>query len=238
MAGFRRSSVETIRFRGQAALRLIKGRRRAWGRVAAERIPMRRLSALLALPLAAVVLGACVPAGETSLSTSGQMPPMQWDVRPEGREWTQTTLSALEQHDMALAAQVPADVQAWCPGYAEASIEDRRAFWAGLMSAVARYESTWNPQASGGGGRYIGVMQISPVSADYHQCEADTVAELKDGSDNLECATQMLAKAVARDGLVAGGGNRGIGRDWMPLRSEGKRAAIAEWTRAQPYCQG
>lgn len=199
---------------------------------------MRLSHAFPALCLAAVTLTACVkPEGEASLSTSGQMPPMQWDVRPEGREWTQDTLVALAQHDTVLASSVPADVQSWCPGYAEASLTDRRAFWAGLMSAVARYESTWNPQAAGGGGRYIGIMQISPVSADYHQCEADTVTELKDGSENLECAAQMMAKAVARDGLVVGGGNRGIGRDWMPFRDAEKRAAMAEWTRAQPYCQ-
>lgn len=166
------------------------------------------------------------------------MPPMQWDVRPDGQEWTRNTLVALEQHDSVLAGAVPADIEAWCPGYEQASIEDRRAFWVGLMSAVARYESTWNPQAAGGGGRYIGVMQISPVSADYHQCEADTVAELKDGTENLECAAQMMAKAVAKDGLVVGGGNRGIGRDWMPFRNAEKRAAMAAWTRAQPYCQG
>lgn len=199
---------------------------------------MPRLTAAMALCLAALPLAGCVsPGGETSLSTSGQMPPMQWDVRPEGRDWTRKTLSALAEHDPVLASAVPADVASWCPGYADASIDDRRAFWAGLMSAVARYESTWNPQASGGGGRYIGIMQISPVSADYHQCEADTASELKDGSENLECAAQMMAKAVARDGLVVGGGNRGIGRDWMPFRNAEKRAAMAAWTRAQPYCQ-
>ena len=48
----------------------------------------------------------------------------------------------------------------------------------------------------------------------------------------------MMAKAVAKDGLVVGGGNRGIGRDWMPFRDGEKRAAMAAWTRAQPYCQG
>ncbi|WGV17251.1 transglycosylase SLT domain-containing protein [Fuscovulum ytuae] len=192
-----------------------------------------------ALFLAAISLSACVmPEGKTSLSTSGHTPPMQWDVRPEGRDWTRDTLAALQEHDAMLAETIPSDVETWCPGYAEASLEDRRAFWAGLMSAVARYESTWNPQASGGGGRYIGIMQISPISADYHQCEADTVAELKDGSGNLECAARMMAKAVARDGLVVGGGNRGIGRDWMPFRSAEKRTAMAAWTRAQPYCQG
>ncbi|NBE05997.1 transglycosylase SLT domain-containing protein [Paragemmobacter ruber] len=199
---------------------------------------MQRPFAAFGLILAAATLAGCVSdTGDASLSTSGHTPPMQWDVRPEGSEWTRDTLTALEQHDPVLAATVPADVATWCPGYANASIEDRRAFWAGLMSAVARYESTWNPQASGGGGRYIGIMQISPTSAGYHQCEADTVSELKDGSENLECAAQMMASAVARDGMVAGGGNRGIGRDWMPLRDAGKRAAMAEWTRAQPYCQ-
>lgn len=163
---------------------------------------------------------------------------MQWDVRPDGKEWTKTTLDALEQHDPALAGAVPADIDLWCPGYETASLDERRAFWAGLMSAVARYESSWNPQAAGGGGRYIGVMQISPKTADYHQCEADTAAELKDGSENLECASRIMAKAVAMDGMVAGGGNRGIGRDWMPFRDAAKRAAMADWTSAQPYCQG
>lgn len=192
----------------------------------------------MALPLLALLLAGCVQGtGKTNLSTSGQTPPMQWDVRPDGQDWTRNTLAALEEHDSALAGAVPEDIAVWCPGYETASIEDRRAFWAGLMSAVARYESSWNPQAAGGGGRYIGVMQISPVSADYHQCEADTVAELKDGAGNLECAAQMMAKAVSMDGLVVGGGNRGAGRDWMPFRDGEKRAAMAAWTRAQPYCQ-
>jgi hypothetical protein len=46
-----------------------------------------------------------------------------------------------------------------------------------------------------------------------------------------------MSEQVAKDGLVAGNGNRGIGRDWAPLRSSEKRSAMAAWTRAQPYCQ-
>lgn len=201
---------------------------------------MSRAIRLLCLTATLAALAGCVASREESanLSTSGQMPPMQWDVRPDGVEWTRDTLTALQSHDAALAASVPADIDVWCPGYETADLSDRRAFWAGLMSAVARYESSWNERAAGGGGRYIGVMQISPRTADYHQCEANTASELKDGSENLECASAIMAKAVAMDGLVAGGGNRGIGRDWMPFRDAAKRAAMAEWTRAQPYCQG
>jgi Transglycosylase SLT domain len=164
-------------------------------------------------------------------------PPMQWDHHPEAPEWTESTIVALSSKDPILSEQVPADIETWCPGYVEAPIEERRAFWAGLISSVAKYESTWNPKASGGGGRWIGLMQISPRSADYYGCEATSVTALKDGEQNLECAVEIMSTQVAKDGLVAGGGNRGIGRDWAPLRSTEKRAAMAAWTREQPYCK-
>jgi hypothetical protein len=164
-------------------------------------------------------------------------PPMQWDHRPEGKAWTESTLVALSSKDQLLSERVPADIETWCPGYAAATLDERRAFWAGLLSAVAKYESTWNPQASGGGGRWIGLMQIDPRSAGYYGCEATSVVALKDGQANLECAVEIMSTQVAKDGLVAGGGNRGIGRDWAPLRSSEKRGAMAAWTSQQPYCQ-
>lgn len=168
---------------------------------------------------------------------SGALPTMRWDHRPEAAEWTQRTLAAVARHDDVLASRVPADIEGWCPGYATASLPDRRAFWAGLLSGIAKYESSWNPRASGGGGRYIGVMQISPKSAAHYNCAAQSAAALKDGAANLECAVEFVAENVARDGVVAGNGNRGVGRDWMPLRKSDKRTAIAEWTRSQAYCQ-
>ncbi|MBL9055704.1 MAG: lytic transglycosylase domain-containing protein [Rhodobacteraceae bacterium] len=172
-----------------------------------------------------------------SFMPGGKPPAMAWDHRPEADQWTVSTMSAVASEDDALADLVPEDIDTWCPGYAKASIGERRAFWSGLLSAVARYESSWNPRASGGGGRYIGVMQISPRSAANYGCEADTAAELKDGAANLQCAVEMVAYHVERDGVVAGRGTKGVGRDWMPLRDAGKRAAIADWTRAQSYCQ-
>lgn len=185
-----------------------------------------------------LLVAGCVQSGEAPvLATSNAAPPpMGWDHRPEAREWTNRALAAVAAEDAALAASVPADIATWCPGYTSATIGERRAFWSGLMSAVAKYESTWNPQAAGGGGRYIGVMQISPASARHHGCEADTAKELKDGAANLECAAEMIATGVAADGMVAGSGRQGAGRDWMPFRNAEKRAAMAAWTRAQPYC--
>lgn len=164
-------------------------------------------------------------------------PPMQWDHHPQAEDWTASTLVALSSKDALLSQRVPADIEAWCPSYDTAPIEARRAFWAGLMSSVAKYESTWNPRASGGGGRWIGLMQISPGTARHYGCEARTPAQLKDGEANLACAVRIMSAQVARDGLVAGNGSHGIGRDWAPLRSDRKRAEMAAWTRIQPYCQ-
>lgn len=181
-------------------------------------------------------LSACVQT-EPVEEMSFVAPPMRWDHHPEGEDWTESTLVALSTKDAILSEQVPADITAWCPAYPDAPVEARRAFWAGLLSAVAKYESTWNPNASGGGGRWIGLMQISPNTAQNYGCDATSVSALKDGEANLECAVEIMSEQVAKDGLVAGGGNRGIGRDWAPLRSAEKRAEMASWTSEQPYCQ-
>jgi Transglycosylase SLT domain len=185
---------------------------------------------------AAASVAACVKTAPTE-EMSFVAPPMQWDHHPEGPEWTESTLVAVSTKDQLLSQRIPADIQTWCPGYQDASVEERRAFWTGLLSAVAKYESTWNENASGGGGRWIGLMQISPRSAANYGCNATSVGALKDGEANLQCAVEIMSTQVAKDGLVAGGGNRGIGRDWAPLRSSEKRAAMAAWTSQQPYCQ-
>ena len=191
---------------------------------------------LLAPVLLALSLSACMATQPDVQSAAA--PAMGWDHRPEAKEWTTSTMAAVAEQDDLLAEQVPQDIAVFCPNYVKAALEDRRAFWAGLLSATAKHESTWNPLASGGGGRWIGVMQIAPGTARNYGCDATSTAELKDGAANLECAVGIMAVQVGRDDLVAGGGNRGIGRDWAPFRSASKRADIAGWTRTQDYCQG
>lgn len=200
---------------------------------------MKRLFSLLSMGL---VLAACVaprPGGPAVGPLPQTRPVMAWDHHPEAADWTRATLAAVASSDAVLAERVPGDIDTWCPGYEQASLADRRAFWAGLVSSVGRYESSWNPKAVGGGGRYIGIMQISPRTASNFSCEATSKSALKDGSANLTCAVKIMAEQVARDALVAGEqGNRGIGRDWGPLRKADKRQAMATWTRKQAYCGG
>ncbi|MFV0411016.1 MAG: transglycosylase SLT domain-containing protein [Paracoccus sp. (in: a-proteobacteria)] len=163
------------------------------------------------------------------------LPEMHWEGRSGGDDWTRATLAALDAEGALLMSQVPTDVMEYCPAYARQSPENRRAFWAGFLSVIARYESSHNPAARGGGGRYLGLMQISPATARNFGCKGSML----NGKDNMACAVKIAARQVGRDNAIArsGGGWRGVARDWMPLRNAAKRARIAAWTRQQPYCQ-
>jgi len=185
----------------------------------------------------------CVPSDPASaalraLGLAGpDAPATRWDHRPEAPVWTSAATMAVASEDAALALRVPGDIASFCPAYPDASLADRRAFWVGLLSAIAKYESSSNPNASGGGGRYIGLMQISPLTATSYGCAATSRAALQDGAANLACAVRIVSYHVEKDAVVAGRGNRGAGRDWMPLRNSGKRGEIAAWVGQQSYCK-
>ena len=163
------------------------------------------------------------------------LPTMHWDGRDDSAEWTDATLAALDAEGAILMSRVPSDVMEFCPGYAKQSPENRRAFWAGLLSAVSRHESRHNPSARGGGGRYQGLMQISTSTARNFGCGGSML----DAKANMACAVRITARQVGKDNAIArgNGGWRGVARDWMPLRNNSQRAEIANWTSKQTYCR-
>ncbi|MEO6300118.1 MAG: transglycosylase SLT domain-containing protein, partial [Paracoccaceae bacterium] len=194
---------------------------------------------ITALTLSACLLPGAAHAQKPTLVSfnPGVMPAMRWDAKAGAAAWTATAMAAVAKHDGELAGRVPRDVAAFCPDYAKGSLQDRRAFWVGLMSATAKHESGFNAKASGGGGRYVGLMQISPATARTARCGADSTVELKDGAANLECAVKVMAPHVAADGVVAGKGGAGVGRDWGPFSNPTLRRDIAAWTSVQDYCR-
>ncbi|MCF3974021.1 transglycosylase SLT domain-containing protein [Paracoccus salsus] len=162
-------------------------------------------------------------------------PPMRWDDRSGSEAWTKATLAALDREGVTVLSNVPHDIHSFCPNYAELTNTGRKAFWAGLLSALAKHESTYNPQASGGGGKWLGLMQIAPATWRSYDCNGN----ITDGSDNMSCAVRIMSRQVARDNAVVGNGSgswRGVARDWAPMRSSSKRADIAAWTSSQSYC--
>ena len=187
------------------------------------------------LPLTFALLAACQPMAEAEPAAPEIV--TRWDHRPEASIWSDAMFNALVEEQAEMLALDPRDATEFCPDYASANAEERAAFWVAFFSGLARFESGWRPEAAGAGGRYRGLLQISPRTARHHGCDIASASELYDGATNLTCATRIAASAVARDGVIATG-RGGVARDWPPMRNPRKRAEVAEFTRALPVCNG
>lgn len=159
----------------------------------------------------------------------------RWDGRGQGEAWSQAAMQAIDDAPADLRALVPADIDAWCPGYERNPPHLRAAFWVGTVSALARYESTFDERAVGGGGAWHGLLQISPATARHYGCDATSGEALRDGEANLACGLRIMSRTVARDGVVAASGG-GIAADWGPMSREATREQMREWVRGQDYC--
>ncbi|MEP6196896.1 MAG: transglycosylase SLT domain-containing protein [Erythrobacter sp.] len=164
------------------------------------------------------------------------IPATRWAGKPDHMLWNHAALSALKTHAVALVEEVPKDIGAWCPLYPDATDEQRRSFWLGFMSALAKFESTYNQRAVGGGGKWFGLLQISPATARGYGCNIGSGSALKNGAANLSCAARIMSVTVPRDGVIYAPGGRGVAADWGPMRSRSKRADMAGWLRRQSYC--
>lgn len=160
---------------------------------------------------------------------------MQWDEKKRAAAWTRATIKALETHGTALAQTVPADIDRWCPDYVNQDVAGRNAFWAGLLSSLSYYESTWRETIVGGGGKWYGLVQILPATARGYGCEARSGSALKNGELNLSCAVRIMAVTVPRDNVVSKG-MRGVAADWGPFHSKKKREGMRRWVSQQNYC--
>jgi hypothetical protein len=195
---------------------------------------------IFALLLSAALLNACAEEPKTpDPITPAELPPMRWSAAPNKDAWNAAALVALDSHGKPLVEMVPRDIAAWCPAYADAGEADRKAFWIGFMSALAKHESTYKPTAVNPNGKWFGLLQISPATARGYGCRADSGAELKVGGDNLSCAIRIMAVTVPRDGVIHDydGRWRGVAADWGPLRVDAKRRDISGWLKQQPFCR-
>ncbi|WP_254054594.1 transglycosylase SLT domain-containing protein [Roseovarius sp. EL26] len=203
---------------------------------------MKQLSAYFIMALLAMPAFAQTDSSGSSSKTlkpparEGNIPRTRWEGQKSGALWTRASLAALKTHGAALANMVPADVTDWCPAYPEADLEARQAFWVGLISSLVKHESTFRQTAVGGGGRWYGLLQITPSTAQLYKCNARSGAALKDGVANLNCGIRIMAKTVPRDGVVSRG-MKGVAADWGPFYSSRKRNDMMAYTRAQTYCK-
>lgn len=166
-----------------------------------------------------------------------EMPDLRWDHIDGSAVWTRAAMRAIDSHGQRLLETVPDDIASWCPAYPEADRWSRKAFWAGLLSTLAKHESTYRPTAVGGGNLWFGLVQIYPPTARGYGCQARTGTALKDGALNMSCAVRIMNRTVPRDNVVSAG-MRGVAADWGPFHSRRKREDMRRWISQQPFCQG
>ncbi|WP_223163120.1 transglycosylase SLT domain-containing protein [Roseivivax sediminis] len=165
-----------------------------------------------------------------------RLPKARWGDSVRGVQWTRAVVTALRGHAEPLVDTVPRDIDDWCPAYRQNNDRLREAFWVGLVSSLAKHESTWRPTVVGGGGRWHGLLQILPSTARLYGCRAQSGSALLSGPPNLSCGLRIMAKTVRRDGVVSAG-MRGVAADWGPFHSRTKRADMMAYTRNQAFCK-
>ncbi len=165
-------------------------------------------------------------------------PATRWTHKPGHDLWTRAAMSAVSSHGEGLDSIVPRDIERWCPAYEDNPPELRQAFWVGMMSALAKHESTYNPNAVGGPDLWYGLLQIYPPTARSYGCRARTGEALKNPTENLSCAARIMNVTVARDKAIAiyDGRWRGVAADWGPMSNRRKIPEMAAWTSRQSYC--
>lgn len=202
----------------------------------ADMRPASRPVWMIRYPVEVRVPGADTPRPQMR---SDFVPAARWDHIRGSETWTRAAMIALRNHGQQLEQTVPRDIVTWCPAYIDNPPELRRAFWVGMMSALAKHESTWRPEAVGGGGLWYGLLQIYPDTARRYGCRARTGTALTDPGDNLSCAVRIMSVTVPRDNAIAVRDTRwrGVAADWGPMTNRAKIADMAAWTREQDYCR-
>ena len=167
------------------------------------------------------------------------LPRTRWEHKPGSDLWTRSAMVAVSAFGDGLDSLEPRDIDAWCPAYRQNPSELRRAFWVGMMSALAKHESTYNPNAVGGPDLWYGLLQIYPPTARGYGCRARTGEALKNPTENLSCAARIMNVTVARDNAIAifNGKWRGVAADWGPMSNRRKIPEMSAWTRSQSYCR-
>lgn len=115
------------------------------------------------------------------------------------------------------------DKEVFCPGYAQANIQQRLNCWVMLVAAISKFESAFAPADSfrePDGNYSVGLLALSP-----RECpNAHSIEALKNPIENLICGTNKMARLIDRDGFIDGPPQaRGAARYWSTLRAPYQR---------------
>lgn len=216
---------------------------------------MRRIAIAILLLSGVAACNLATPGGKAagSVDVPSEVPTVTvaWSRVAGASEWT-TILYERIGAATALLRASPQDAARYCPGFAALDHSGRQAFYTGLVSIMAKYESGFDPEvrfqerfADSSGGLVVsrGLLQLSIESADaYTGCDPGSAEALHDPGVNLACAAAILNKLVSRDqaiGVVQRGDWKGGAAYWSVLRSNHPRNdEIVRFTQSLPVCTG
>lgn len=171
-----------------------------------------------------------------------------WSNSGAHRMWTMAAEAAVTATD--LISQTPKDIDRFCPSYPSLSLYDKSRFWAGLLSAMAKFESNFDTQTAftetlrdSQGNPVVsrGLLQISVESANQERygCGTLMASDLHNPVVNLSCGARILSKWVRDDGVISHSETRvaGGGRYWSVLRPNNQNLTkIKTITRGFYFC--
>lgn len=187
--------------------------------------------------------------------------PPSWEkARKDAAEWTQY-LFELQKTVLTRLKDGSEDVEDFCPSFYKMNTDERANFWAVLASAIAKYESAYNPVS-----RYVettmgtdpltgrqvaseGLLQLSyQDTRSYSFCnefnwsvdkaygDMDPRKSIFDPKKNLKCGMQILQYQIKITGLIA----PARGNYWAVLIPGGKYSSLGSiqaMTKAMPACK-
>ena len=172
-----------------------------------------------------------------------------WSRLKQGDTWTKFTQDAIRDYGQGLLKNVPQDIQNYCPKYSNLNNQGRGDFWVHLISKLAYFESSYNPQTTyterfpdNNGNRVIsrGLLQLSIESANgNYACGLRNANEFHDPKINLECTVRIFNKLVLENGVIntkINGKWRGASRYWSPFRNE-RNDKISNYTKSLDICR-
>jgi hypothetical protein len=172
-----------------------------------------------------------------------------WADKNTGASWTVFTEKIIEKS--LLHQSNPEDIEYFCPKYKSITKTDKIKFWTGLISSMAYYESSFDPNAEytekfkDNQGEYIvsrGLLQLSFESANQkaYNCNIESDQDLYLAEVNLNCGINILSYWLNKDKAITSIKSKikGAGRYWAVLRSNnGQLEKIQAYTQALDFCK-
>lgn len=157
------------------------------------------------------------------LGPDGGLRRTAWDSTEGSAAWTETATAELGRSRRALESA--RDIDDFCPGYAGSSPFQKETCWLRILTAMARFESHFRPQATyreSNGRTSVGLLMMNPE----HCPGADNVALLQKPLANIRCAVSRMSRLVARASYLSGPGNAGAASYWSVLRDPYRKGSL------------